>query len=337
MARTILPCCLFPTNIVIIDDDEEFLNSLALSLHSKGISAKTFVEPQKALSFINTHNVLDLDKSYNTSVDISDHSSVYETKTDLSAIVKQILSESHFKQLSVVISDYHMPFMNGLQLFDNIKSSSIKKVLLTAVAGDDTAVAAFNDGTIDKFISKGERYLSDKLTTLIKDLQFTLFAEQSFNVYKLYENAIENKPFLHQKAFLNWFRQLLSDYQITEFYLITEFSMIDFLMVSSTDDKKTYHWLSIRDDDDMYALYDIAKDHGSIENILSKLKAKAVIPIVMNEKDSSYAPDKWGKILNPAEQIHFDNTTLYYALINGIELTQTPLNIYADKSTDNKA
>ncbi len=73
---------------------------------------------------------------------------------------------------------------------------------------------------------------------MIKELQFTLFAEQSLNVYKLYDNAIEHKPFLHQKPFLNWFKQLLADHQITEFYLVTEFGMLDFFMVSETEENR---------------------------------------------------------------------------------------------------
>ncbi len=159
MPKTILPCCLFPTTFVIVDDDETFLNSLELSLCVAGITVQAFVEPKNALAFINSQQTLDLDDYYTTRVDISDNHSVYDTQADLSAILKQLHNTERTKRLSVVISDYHMPQINGLQLCTEIKSPSLKKVLLTSVASDYMAVSAFNDGTIDQFIEKGQKAL----------------------------------------------------------------------------------------------------------------------------------------------------------------------------------
>jgi len=325
MAKKILPCCLFPTTVVIVDDDATFLKKLKQLLRAKGIIAQAFVNPEEALAFINSHDSLDLDEFYNTSVDISDNHSVYETVTDLSAILKLAHNEHRSEKLGVVVSDYNMLPINGLQMCESIKSPNLKKVLLTAVAGDHTAVGAFNDGLIDQFISKGEQQLSDKLVALIKDLQFTLFAEQSLNVYKLYENAIENKLFLRQKAFLNWFKQLLSDNQFSEFYLVTEFSMIDFLMISNVSGKKKAHWLSIRDDDDMYSLHEIANTHGSTEDILQQLKEKKVMPVVMNDTDGDCPPDEWEKILHPVNQVKIDDTIIYYTLVEVVK--DIPINL----------
>ncbi len=325
MAKTIIPCCFFPTTVVIIDDDEVFLENLKQALCAKGIIVQAFIEPKAALAFINAQRALDLDEIYNHQVYSSDKNSVYETKIDLSMILQQALNKQRSEKLSVVVTDYHMPPINGLQVCQGINSPTIKKILLTAVAGDDTAVAAFNDGLIDKFISKGEKHLSVKLATIIKELQFTLFAEQSFSAYRFYESVIERNPFLYQKAFLDWFKQHMTENNINEFYLVTDFGMIDFLMLSQSGNTKQWHWLSIRDDENLESLYDIADDHGAPDKVLSQLKAKKVIPVIMQDTDRNCPPNKWESIFYPAEHVKFDEANVYYAFVRDIEVPAIPI------------
>jgi len=215
--------------------------------------------------------------------------------------------------------------MNGVELCSNITSPNLKKILLTAIAGDDTAVEAFNDGIIDRFISKGEDNLDDKLYKQIIDLQFDLFAEQSLNVFKLYENNIEQKPFLRQKPFLKWFKQLTASINAQEYYLVTEFSQIDYLIVSYSQNKKQYHWLSIRDDNDIKALTDIAQASDAPKEVLSKLENKTAIPIVINDDDNDCSPEDWENIMHPLESAQVDDSTIYYVIVNDIKKTVADL------------
>ncbi len=318
MRKNILPCCFFPTTIIIVDDDETFLEKLQQMFLLEGITAKTFVEPGKALEFINAQNSLDLTRCYHTRVDVADNHSVYETQTDLSAIMKQADDPHRSDSLSVIISDYHMPQMNGIDLCHDIKLADVKKILLTAVAGDNVAVSAFNDGLIDQFISKGAKHLADQLIALVKALQFALFAEQSLAVYKLYDNAIAQRPFLQQDDFIQWFKQLLINHGICEFYLVTEFGLLDFVMIDNNNGKDTRYWLSIRDDRDMTALYDVAQSHGSTADILNQLKSRRAMPVVTGDDDGNCSPDQWHIILQPAHKVMLPSQVVYYSLVEQV-------------------
>ena len=315
MPQKILPCCFFPTEVLLVDDDQTFLDALAYTLESKGIKTSTFINPNDALQAIKRQDTLDLTKLYNTSVDVSDNSSVYEARVDLSGIAKYASNQNSTYPLSVIVSDYHMLPINGLTFLSQIHSPDIKKILLTAVAGDDTAVRAFNDGTIDTFISKSEQHLADKIFAAIQKLQITLFSEQSLAVYRLYDNVTNSKPFLQNKAFLSWFKSFITDHSINEFYLVTDFGMLDFILLKNDDNEHQVSWLSLRDESDMFALLDLARSHGSTTSILARLENCSAMPMVINKENSQCPPDQWHTIMRPAYGIPLEDMNVFYSFM----------------------
>ena len=64
---------------------------------------------------------------------------------------QQIYNSERFAQISVVITDYAMPEMDGVDFLRQIKHSEIKRILLTGVADEKIAVKAFNWGTYRPF------------------------------------------------------------------------------------------------------------------------------------------------------------------------------------------
>ena len=319
MPQKILPCCFFPTEVLLVDDDQTFLDTLAYTLESKGIKTSTFINPNDALQAVKQQDTLDLTKLYSTSVDVADNSSVYETKTDLSGIAKYAFNKNGTRPVSVIVSDYHMLPINGLTFLSQVHSPDIKKILLTAVASDDTAVRAFNDGTIDTFISKSEQHLADKIFAAIQNLQFTLFAEQSLAVYRLYDNVANSKPFLQNKAFLSWFKSFITDHNINAFYLVTEFGMLDFILLKNDDNEHQVSWLSLRDDSDMFALLDLARSHGSTISILARLENCSAIPMVTNKEDAECPPDQWHTIMRPTHGIPIEDMKVFYSYVENVD------------------
>ncbi|MFK7914231.1 MAG: response regulator [Pseudomonadales bacterium] len=60
------------------------------------------------------------------------------------------------KVFSVVVCDYLMPRMDGLEFFSRIKGLGVSRILLTGAADEKLAVDAFNEGLIDYFVLKSD-------------------------------------------------------------------------------------------------------------------------------------------------------------------------------------
>ena len=116
MPRVILPCCYFPTTTVLVDDSETMLEDLAMSLSDYNILTKPFTDPLEAQAFIKKAKVFDIDEVCNTTVEMADARSVFETKTDLSCIVQQADNRKNCETISTLVTDYNMPHPNGIEL-----------------------------------------------------------------------------------------------------------------------------------------------------------------------------------------------------------------------------
>ena len=111
--------------IMFVDDDEEFLSSL-----------EAFLPPRVAQAFPRFEMEFEF----------------FGTPREALTAAREIGDD----RLAVVISDQVMPEMDGIELLDRIRKScpSARRVLLTAHAGLDSAVAAINDQVLDKYFFK---------------------------------------------------------------------------------------------------------------------------------------------------------------------------------------
>jgi CheY-like chemotaxis protein len=89
----------------------------------------------------------------------------------LDMIHREVHNEHRFEQVSVVVVDYDMPEIDGLEFCRNLKNKAIKKILLTGKADEQTAVRAFNEKTIDRFIRKQDDDVMARLNRAIAELQ----------------------------------------------------------------------------------------------------------------------------------------------------------------------
>jgi CheY-like chemotaxis protein len=58
--------------------------------------------------------------------------------------------------ISVIVCDYAMPGMDGLEFFAQLGDPDIRRVLLTALCDEQRAVQAFNRGLIHQFVHKAD-------------------------------------------------------------------------------------------------------------------------------------------------------------------------------------
>jgi CheY-like chemotaxis protein len=71
--------------------------------------------------------------------------------------------QHRFDEVSVIICDYQMPSMKGTDFFAALGDIPQKRILLTGEADESVAVKAFNDGVIDKFLTKGRSGVAREL------------------------------------------------------------------------------------------------------------------------------------------------------------------------------
>jgi CheY-like chemotaxis protein len=63
-------------------------------------------------------------------------------------MVHMIYEPSRFNNIAVLVVDYSMPTINGIEFCKQLGDKHVYKILLTAEADSDIAINAFNDGII---------------------------------------------------------------------------------------------------------------------------------------------------------------------------------------------
>ena len=160
MEHASIPLYYYPTTVMLLDDSEDFLTNFSLQLQNK-LAVKLYSKPQTALAYLKG---VDYSSHLNTRVfstpqenhgmnPIVNHS----VNLNLSTIKEEIYNPKRFDEIAVIIIDYDMPAMNGLDFCRKLGRSPIKKILLTGKGDEKIAVQAFNEGLIDHFIQKGNR------------------------------------------------------------------------------------------------------------------------------------------------------------------------------------
>ncbi len=75
---------------------------------------------------------------------------------------------SRFDDLSVLVVDYAMPEMTGIEFCAQFRGHRVKKMLLTGAEERDVVFDAFNQGIIDHFVAKNDDALVDHLADAFK-------------------------------------------------------------------------------------------------------------------------------------------------------------------------
>lgn len=198
-----------PTTTVFVDDSEEFLYSIALGVDR--LPYRSFCNPVQALAYVN---------HFSTAYDAAGQQNTFSSNASVDKLFAQVerkLSDHHrFAEPSVLVVDYSMPSMNGLDLCSQITNPNIKKVLLTGVADEKVAIDALNTELIDFYISKRENSLSHRLRGIISHLEIRYF--QDLFGWSRDNEVRKVLPHLYDSAFADFFEDILESMQAVEHY-----------------------------------------------------------------------------------------------------------------------
>ena len=209
----------FPTQVVMVDDDPDFLDGISLML-DKNLSYRLFQSASEALDYVNkSHQQVSLLERCYSNYKTGPQESDSLSHVDIGKLHKEIFNSARFQTSATVVVDYSMPEMNGLEFLMGLKNPFIKKVLLTGQADMELAIKAFNKQLIDQYIDKHDPRLKQILNSTI-----SVFSEQYFrSSYKLITDPIianNHDAFLVDARFQEYFRDIRLKTDCVEYYMI---------------------------------------------------------------------------------------------------------------------
>lgn len=304
-----LPVYTHPTLTVLVDDSDSFLKSLSFQLDPM-LASMTFHDTSVALDWLTKTSNPDevpLQVNFDTQNQPPDQCNV---ALDLERIYRISEQRQRFATPSVLVVDYSMPQMNGLEFCQAVQHLPCKKILFTGAADEKIAVTAFNRGLIDRYIKKSDDNALDILEIEIAALQKAYFAEQSETLRELV--VLHNYQFLGDPALGALVEDLSRQMGFVEHYIFPNPTGILFFDKAG---KPTL--MIIETEQGMGAQYEIARDSDAPASLLNALMERRVIPFFSDPSgDGMYSPavgDNWHRYCEAA-QVCQGQETYFWAL-----------------------
>ena len=220
-ARKCLPFY-HPTRVVFVDDDRAFLNLLPLRLDG-AVPFLRFESPRELLGELESgrlQGALELDwwDSYPAE---GGHQGLEQVVAfDSSMIFMRVFNRARFGLVSVVVIDYRMPEMSGLDLCRKLAHLPCKRILLTGQADEGLAVHAFNEGLIDMYLPKLHPRLDTELSLAIQRFQFAFLEQATELMTKVLSTA--DPVVWGDPDFARFFYQICKDRRTVEYYAVSD-------------------------------------------------------------------------------------------------------------------
>ena len=298
----------YPTTVVFVDDEKNFLLALQNRIPSD-LSCKLFHNPMEALDFIDSGKSLISNKLEHPFL-LDDQ--LNESEPDILGVgvkfdsfVQSIYDLNRFSTLSVVIVDYMMPELNGIDFCKRLNGHPIKKIMLTANADHAMAVQALNNGIIDCFLVKDSPNLVAELTQKIDLLQKSYFHGQ---LDRVFGGLFEKLNLLNDPVVVDFYEKLRKELNAIEFYLLDRFGSVLFV-----DRNGIAITLAVCSKKDLEVFSQIAEDQDEVE-ISKKLIEFQKLIFFPNKAACLLPASEWIQYLHPATPFP-GNTDLFYAII----------------------
>ncbi|MBN2689694.1 MAG: response regulator [Gammaproteobacteria bacterium] len=270
--------CYHPTEVVVVDDDQVFLQSLKHVLDSSKTNYVFFLNANDAIHYLLDKYEPDPFINRCIKTTYSESLSEFHTKVSIEQIHKEVYNKKRFNEISVVIADYKMPGIDGLEFLAKLSSLPIKTLMLTDAVNENIAIEAFNKELINKFVRKNEENLAGVLNNAIYELQKDYFFQFS---HKLLESLIAANGYsnvsMTDYLFTCFFWELCQKHNIYEYYLVDDFG--SYLLI---DKKGQISWFSLANNTRIAAYYSLAKQHKAPKHIINDISKRLKIPCFGN-------------------------------------------------------
>lgn len=214
-----LPLFFYPTRTILVDDDSLLLSVLSNAL-KKHLAIETFTSPKNCLSFFERYESPLLAKKFIKSlVDDEEYHAGQHSPMDVHPCsLTQLTNDPHrFDEIGVLVLDYSMPEMTGLQLAEALNNPTIHKLLLTGNPSSDEIIQAFNNKLINKYLNKSIEDLGPAVLQYIRGLQKDFFRAQTAALLHCLET--DKKLPLSDPDFVTFFNDYCEKHEVTEYYM----------------------------------------------------------------------------------------------------------------------
>ncbi len=308
MFKESIPCCYFPTKVIIIDDNKEFSNHLSFALNKK-FHSERFASPTAALTYLRDNGEL-AKTLLNKYICVSEEQyspSAVTVDVHVASLHEELYTQPiRFDLPVVLVVDYAMPGMNGLEFCAALADLPYKKIMLTGEADYDFAVEAFNLGKFDRFVKKTEENYLTKIQTYIQELNIAYFNGLSQSMLGMLGQ--KGQDVLHSSAFIHKFNEIVVERGIVEFYLADDMGSYIFL-----DAKGRVGQLILRAEDDMRFFAELAENDG-MESMAEAIADGKKMPGLIGGEDGLAPAQEW--TLCDANVLPEGDNTYYYAVID---------------------
>ena len=297
MSRGIRPFY-FPTTVAIVDDCPDFLANLSLNLDPM-LAFRVFDSPTQTLVALNGEHACapGPERYFSLYQHREEHSFDHHViDLNMARIHGEVFNDRRFERYSVVVVDYDMPEIDGLEFCRRIEHLPVRKVLLTGKADEKVAVKAFNAEIIDRFVLKQD----PNATTLLQETIREMKEEYFRHIERMMEDALNIGPlhFLRDPFFAELFRKVCAELKIVEFYLC---SSPDGILLLDGDGAVTL--LLICSDEAMRMHYEVAFDNAAPAKLLDELIEGNVVPYFWRSRGLySRQYFDWRNYVHPAQE-----------------------------------
>ena len=209
-----------PTRVVFVDDDRAFLNILPLRLGG-GVPFLRYDSPCELLRELESgqlQGILDLDWWDIYPAEGGAQGLEQVVAFDTSMIFLRVFNRARFGLVSVVVIDYQMPEMSGLDLCRKLAHLPAKRILLTGRSDETLALHAFNEGLIDMYLPKLHPHLDTELNLAIQRFQFSFLEQATELITKVLSSS--DPVVWGDSSFARFFHQICDDRGAVEYYAV---------------------------------------------------------------------------------------------------------------------
>jgi CheY-like chemotaxis protein len=294
-------CFRHPVKIVFLDDNQTFLDMLSMEFGQKD-NMIMLTDPNDAMFLINESRGDIVELSRLVSSDNADCKRGHDNN-----ILNIMYDKSRFDNVAVLVIDYEMPTINGIEFCKKLIDRNIYKILLTAEADKDMAINAFNNGIINKFILKTNDNLYEEILTSIDDLTVKYFNEFS----KSYLNgSVEKvKHLLNNNSYKKIFNEVMTDSDAVEYYLVDDLGSYLFL-----DKNAKPTWLIVCDQQKANEQADLLSGYGFAESTIKKIKNKENILFLLSDSEHKESALNWKQYILESNKLDNDYS---YSVVSG--------------------
>lgn len=292
-----LPVCRYPTLTVLVDDSASFIADLEFHMNP-AIAVKCFRDAQEALDWINLCTSGGKKQGLPIRIGYDGQALSLERRTialDIDHLYRTAMDPWRFHSPAVVVVDYAMPRMNGLDFCRALAGLPCKKILFTGEADEMVAVNAFNKGLIDRYFRKGDPNALGQLEVEIAALEREYFLERFGTVKDLV--ARDSFSFLADVTFVDLVDRLMTEHGFVEHFL---FPNPPGLLFFDADGKATLMVVETRIG--LISHLEAAQDFSAPESLIMALREARVVPFFW-KSDGLYTERSldWQQYCKPAQ------------------------------------